>query len=173
MNIDTLIKRHIRDVADFPKQGIDFKDISGIFSQPDVSRQVIEAFRQHAQGEIDVVCGVESRGFIFGFPIALALHVPFVLVRKKGKLPPPTKTVFYDLEYGSAALEIVEGQIPPNSRVMIHDDVLATGGTANAAAELVNSLGATVTQFSFLIELSFLHGKDKLPPIEVVSLAKY
>lgn len=173
MNLATLIDQEIRTVANFPKEGIHFKDISGLFSNPNLSKQVIEAFAKQATGKVDVVCGIESRGFIFGFPLALALNVPFVLVRKKGKLPPPTVSVSYDLEYGSAELEIVEGQIPKGARVMIHDDVLATGGTANATKELVTLLGGEVVQFSFLIELDFLHGRDRLSNTEIVSLLHY
>lgn len=173
MSLSARIDQEIRTVTNFPKEGIQFKDISGLFSNPQLSKEVIEEFAQQAIGKVDLVCGVESRGFIFGFPIALALEVPFVLVRKKGKLPPPTKSVSYDLEYGSAELEIVEGQIPAGARVMIHDDVLATGGTANATKELVELLGGDVTQMSFLIELDFLNGREKLGDTAIVSLLHY
>lgn len=173
MTLENKIKAAIRNIPNFPKEGIDFKDISGIFLNPGLSKEIIEELAAKAKGKVDAVCGVESRGFIFGFPLALALDVPFILVRKKGKLPPPTRSVSYDLEYGSAALEVVEHHIEEGMRILIHDDVLATGGTANATAQLVESLGGTVAQFNFLVELDFLNGREKLGEAEVVSLIHY
>lgn len=160
----------LRTIPDFPKQGIAFKDISPLFQQPDLCKKIIDYFANKAANETDVICGIESRGFIFGLPIALALNLPFVLIRKKGKLPPPTISIAYDLEYGSAELEIVKGQIKSGQRVLIHDDILATGGTANACAQLVQQLGAEVSQFSFLLELDELNGREQLGTTEVVCL---
>lgn len=170
MQLEQRIQNALRNVPDFPKKGIQFKDISGIFQQTDLSKDIIKEFADAARGKVDVVCGIESRGFIFGFPIALALNLPFVLIRKKGKLPPPTIGVAYKLEYGSAELEMVQGQIQPNQRVLIHDDVLATGGTAAACAQLIEQMDATVAQYSFLLDLKALKGREKLTDCEVVSL---
>ncbi|MFT5833806.1 MAG: adenine phosphoribosyltransferase, partial [Cognaticolwellia sp.] len=130
-----------------------------------LSKDITEAFVEHAQSlEIDMICGLESRGFLFGNSIAQALGVPFVLIRKQGKLPRETETFAYDLEYGSAVVEVHREDIPKGSRVLIHDDLLATGGTAFAAASLIQKLEAEVVGFSFIIELSFLNGKDRILP---------
>ena len=169
-NLNQRINQSLRTVPDFPKKGIQFKDISPIFQDAALCKDIITYFAEQATGKVDVVCGIESRGFIFGLPVALELNIPFVLIRKKGKLPPPTIGVAYDLEYGSAELEVVEKQITPGQRVMIHDDILATGGTANACAKLINQLGGKVVQFSFLLELSELNGRQKLASKEVVCI---
>lgn len=153
---------HIDSVADFPKAGILFKDISPIFTNPDLYRKIIADFADYSRGKIDVVCGIESRGFLFGISIANALNIPFVMLRKKGKLPPPLLSQSYDLEYGSCEIEMKKGIIQPHHRVLIHDDLLATGGTAQAAAILVEKQGARVAQFSFLIGLKDLNGTEKL-----------
>ena len=173
MKLAKEVESFIRVVEDFPEKGISFKDFSGVFQNPEISKKVINYFAEQAKGKVDVVCGIESRGFILGFPIALALDVPFVMIRKKGKLPPPTVEATYDLEYGSATLELVEGQIEKGARVLIHDDVLATGGTAMACAELVKKVGATPAQFNFLIELEFLKGREKLKDTEIVTILNY
>ena len=174
MNLVENIQNHIRIVEDFPQEGISFKDFSQIFQNPKLSQEIIKAFAHEVRGKVDVVCGIESRGFIFGFPIALELGIPFVMVRKKGKLPPPVVAASYQLEYGEAVLEIVENQIPKGSRVLIHDDVLATGGTAMACSELVKKVGCQVAYFSFLIELNFLNGREKLNDTENIhSLISY
>ena len=123
-----------------------------------------------SRGKVDVVCGIESRGYIFGIAIAVKLGVPFVLIRKKGKLPPPFISEKYDLEYGTSEIEMKINQIQKGQRVLIHDDLLATGGTAKAAANLVKREGGKVTQFSFLIELRDLGGKEKLEQIEEVKV---
>ncbi len=167
------IKSVIRTIPNFPKEGIQFKDISPIFQDPQLSKRIINAFAKEAKGKIDAICGIESRGFIFGFPIALALDIPFILIRKEGKLPPPTLAVSYDLEYGSTTIEVIKEQLKEGMRIMIHDDVLATGGTAVACAKLVTELGATVSQFTFLLELDDLQGRKKLKGSEVVSLVNY
>lgn len=160
----------LRTIPDFPKSGIQFKDISPLFQNADLCKEIIHYFVEQARGKVDVICGIESRGFIFGLPIALELDIPFVLIRKKGKLPPPTINIAYDLEYGSAELEMVKDQIQPGQRVMIHDDILATGGTANACAQLVEQLGANVVQYSFILELGELNGRKKLENTEIICL---
>ena len=124
--------------------------------------EVIADLADFSRGKVDVVCGIESRGYLFGIAIAVALEVPFVLIRKKGKLPPPFVSEKYALEYGTAEIEMRTNQIQPNQRVLIHDDLLATGGTAAAAAELINKLGANVVGFNFIVGLSFLKGEEKL-----------
>ncbi|MFZ4930561.1 adenine phosphoribosyltransferase [Chryseobacterium sp. Mn2064] len=160
-----LIKRleeTIENIPDFPIPGIQFKDISPIFLNPKLYEDVIAELVAFSKGKIDAVCGIESRGYLFGIAIAVALEVPFILIRKAGKLPPPVVSESYDLEYGSAVIETREGQIKPGQRILIHDDLLATGGTTEAAAKLVEKQGATVSQFSFLIGLKGLNGDEKL-----------
>ena len=156
------LENAIENVADFPIPGIQFKDISPIFLDPKLYEEVIADLVSFSKGKVDAVCGIESRGYLFGIAIAVALEVPFILIRKKGKLPPPTISEKYDLEYGSAEIETREGQIKPGQRILIHDDLLATGGTTEAAAKLVEKQGAIATQFSFLIGLKDLGGKEKL-----------
>lgn len=152
----------IENISDFPKKGINFKDITPIFLNPELYEEVIAEFVKFSKGKVDVVCGIESRGYLFGIAIATALKVPFVLIRKKGKLPPPIIGEKYDLEYGSAEIEMRVGQLYQGQRVLIHDDLLATGGTTEAAARLVQKQGAIVSQFSFLIGLKDLKGAEKL-----------
>ena len=152
----------IENIADFPIPGIQFKDISPIFADPKLYQEVIDDLVTFSKGKVDAVCGIESRGYLFGIAIAVALDVPFILIRKKGKLPPPIISEKYDLEYGSAEIETREGQIKQGQRILIHDDLLATGGTTEAAAKLVEKQGAEVVQFSFLIALIDLNGKEKL-----------
>ncbi|MDO5656004.1 MAG: adenine phosphoribosyltransferase [Flavobacteriaceae bacterium] len=174
MMLQQKLDSHIRIIEDFPQKGISFKDFSGIFQNPGLSREIISEFASHFDGKVDLVCGIESRGFIFGFPLALELNVPFVMVRKKGKLPPPVVSATYQLEYGEATLEIVEGQIPKDARVLIHDDVLATGGTAAACSQLVKAVGAKPLYYSFLIELEFLNGRSNISNTsEIFSLISY
>ena len=152
----------IENIPDFPKPGIQFKDITPIFLQPKLYEEVIQDLANFSRGKIDAVCGIESRGYLFGIAIAVALEVPFILIRKKGKLPPPFVSQKYDLEYGSAEIEMRTGQIKAGQRILVHDDLLATGGTTEAAAKLVEKQGATVAQFSFLIGLKELQGEKKL-----------
>ena len=166
----------IRAVPDFPKEGILFRDITPVLEDPLLCRAAIEGFREALLGTpVDAIAGIESRGFLFGMPLALALGVPFVTVRKKGKLPWRTVSHKYQLEYGSAEVEMHVDSVKPGMRVLVHDDLLATGGTAAAAAELVTMQGGRVAGFSFLIELSFLHGIRKLEPYnaKVVTLKTY
>src|SRR5690606_9031840 len=128
----------------------------------DLYEDIIEDLASFSRGKIDAVCGIESRGYLFGIAIAVALKVPFILIRKAGKLPPPFVGEKYDLEYGSAEIEMRTGQIKPGQRILIHDDLLATGATTEAAARLVNKQGAVVSQFSFLIGLKALEGEKRL-----------
>ena len=156
------LEETIENSPDFPIPGIQFKDISPIFLDPKLYEDVIADLAAFSKGKVDAVCGIESRGYLFGIAIAVALEVPFILIRKAGKLPPPVISEKYDLEYGSAIIETREGQIKPGQRILIHDDLLATGGTTEAAAKLVEKQGATVSQFSFLIGLKDLNGDEKL-----------
>lgn len=165
----------IENIPDFPIPGIQFKDISPIFLNPKLYEEVIADLVAFSKGKVDAVCGIESRGYLFGIAIAVALEVPFILIRKAGKLPPPIISESYDLEYGSAVIETREGQIKPGQRILIHDDLLATGGTTEAAAKLVEKQGATVSQFSFLIGLKGLNGDEKLKKFnaEVYHILEY
>ncbi len=170
------IKQIIRDVPDFPKPGIIFKDITPILKSPDLCNEIAHALAEQLQGlQIDVVAGIESRGFLFGLALAQKLNVPFVPIRKAGKLPYKTVQQSYDLEYGSATLEVHEDAFEAGQNVLIHDDLLATGGTVVAASQLVQKLGAKVAGYSFLINLAFLNGKDRLTTYSenVLSLADY
>lgn len=162
MNLET-IKHTIRDVPDFPKPGIIFKDITPILKNPEMVKFIVEHIKnQFVHHEIDVVAGVESRGFLFGMLLAQALGKPFVPVRKAGKLPFKTLSKTYDLEYGTATIEMHTDAFEKGQKVLLHDDLLATGGTVLASAELIEQLGAELAGFSFLISLDFLEGKEKL-----------
>ena len=159
------IKATVRDVADFPKPGILFKDITPILGDSDLCKQIVEALAVHARAcNAEIIAGVESRGFLFGMMLANHLELPFVPIRKAGKLPYHTISYEYDLEYGSAEIEVHTDAFPAGSKVLVHDDLLATGGTAEAAAQLVAKCDAEVAGFSFLIGLSFLNGEEKLLP---------
>lgn len=161
-NLSEKIDQNIARVTDFPKEGIQYKDITSLFQNPELCTEIVTEFAKFSHGKIDAVCGIESRGFLFGIQIAQKLSVPFVLIRKQGKLPPPTVSESYDLEYGSATIEVQPQYITEGMRVLIHDDVLATGGTAEASAKLVEKCGGVVTQFSFIADLTFLNGNEKL-----------
>ena len=169
------LENTIQNIPDFPKPGIQFKDITPIFLDPKLYEDVIDDLANFSRGKIDAVCGIESRGYLFGIAIAVALEVPFILIRKKGKLPPPFISEKYDLEYGSEEIEMRTGHIKSGQRILIHDDLLATGGTTEAAAKLVKKQGAEVAQFSFLIALSDLNGTEKLKQFdaEVYSILQY
>ena len=168
----------IRNIPDFPKPGIQFKDITPIFLDAklcdEIAESIINSFL-HNHGKIDAVCAIESRGFFIGILIANKLQIPLFPVRKKGKLPAQTKSYTYDLEYGSATLEIHTEVIKSKWNVMIHDDLLATGGTAMAAAELVKEEGGKIAGFSFITELDFLNGREKILPYSknIVSVINY
>lgn len=170
------IKQIIRDVPDFPKPGIIFKDITPILKNPELCNEIAAALAEQLNGvKVDVVAGIESRGFLFGLALAQQLNVPFVPIRKAGKLPYKTIQQSYDLEYGSATLEVHEDAFDAGQKVLIHDDLLATGGTVVAASALVQKLGAEVAGYSFLINLDFLNGKDRLKTFSenIFSLADY
>lgn len=176
MNIESQIKSTVRNVPDFPKPGINFKDISPILENPQLSQEIVNEFAAKLKDKnIDAIVGVESRGFIYGMPLALALNIPFILIRKKGKLPYDTIEYTYDLEYGTATVEMHVDSIKKDWNVFIHDDLLATGGTAIAAAELVKQQGGNVAGFGFIIELSFLNGTDRLKDYSenIINLATY
>ena len=161
--LETRIKQTLRDVADFPKPGIIFKDITPVLKDAALCAEITTALAEQLKDvKIDVVAGIESRGFLFGLALAQVLNVPFVPIRKAGKLPYKTIQQSYDLEYGSATLEVHEDAFTPGQNILIHDDLLATGGTVVAASKLVNQLQANVIAYSFLISLDFLNGKDRL-----------
>jgi adenine phosphoribosyltransferase len=168
------LKALIREVPDFPKPGINFYDITTLLKDNTGYRDVIDALRVNAATvPCDVILGIEARGFMFAPTVAYALGKGFIPVRKPGKLPHQTSKVEYALEYGKDTLEIHSDAIAPGQRVLIVDDVLATGGTASAVGQLVESLGGTVAGFSFVIELDFLNGRDKLGNYAVSSLIHY
>jgi adenine phosphoribosyltransferase len=164
MTLEEEIKATIVDVVDFPKPGIIYKDITPIFENPKLSQRIVEAlYEVYKDQKIDAVTGLESRGFLFGMPLAVRLGVPFILIRKKKKLPREVYSVSYQLEYGESTVEMHTDAVKPGQRVLIHDDVLATGGTATAAAQLITMAGGEIAGFSFLTELSFLNGRNALP----------
>lgn len=176
MDVNVAIRNTIRTIPDFPKPGIQFKDITPILENPVVSRAIVAEFVKLYHGiKVDAVAGVESRGFLFGLPLAMELNVPFIIVRKKGKLPAETVSFKYDLEYGSAEIEVHKGAIKKGMNVLVHDDLLATGGTAGAAAQLIEKEEGIVAGFSFLIELNELKGREKLVRFEtpIISLVRY
>ncbi|MEO9481545.1 MAG: adenine phosphoribosyltransferase [Maribacter dokdonensis] len=167
-------KSFIRDVPNFPKDGIIFKDITPLLKSPEMLNKTTEALAQLVNGQkIDKVVGMESRGFIFGPLLASRLNAGFVPIRKPGKLPSTSLSETYDLEYGTDTLEIHTDSIQKGDMVLIHDDVLATGGTASAACKLVEKLGGTIVQCNFLIEITFLEGISKIEDYEAKSLLKY
>jgi adenine phosphoribosyltransferase len=164
----------IRDVPDFPKPGIMFKDITTLLKEPTAFRQVIDLFTDRYRGAgLDAVAAVESRGFIFGAPVAYNLGLSFVPVRKVGKLPAETVVEEYALEYGTATIEVHRDAIGPGKRVLIIDDLLATGGTIRATANLIEKLGAEVAGLAFLVELSFLNGRERLRGYDIHALLTY
>jgi len=161
--IEEKLKSIIRDIPDFPKPGITFKDITPLFQNPALSKEIIHYLSEKYEGSgVSAVLGVESRGFFFGFALAQELGLPFIPVRKPGKLPYETISHDYELEYGTSSIEIHVDTIKPGDNVLIHDDLLATGGTALAAAELVKKLKGKVSAFSFLVELGFLNGRERI-----------
>jgi adenine phosphoribosyltransferase len=175
---DWCVSRHVQEPPVFLDKytGINFKDITTILLDTSLSNEIIDAFIERLKGkQIDAIVGVESRGFLFGFLLANKMGVPFIPIRKVGKLPGETLKYKYDLEYGSAEVEVHKSDIKKGWNIVVHDDLLATGGTACAASELIQKLGANVAAFAFLISLDYLNGNEKLEKYskEIISLKKY
>lgn len=174
--IEDKIKAVIRDVVDFPKPGIVFKDITPIMLDAQLSTEIVDHLvEMYRDKGIDKIAGIESRGFLFGYPVAMKLGIPFVMIRKAGKLPYHKISHSYDLEYGSATIEMHVDAVGKGERVLVHDDLLATGGSAGAAAELIRKCGGEIAGFNFLVELDFLKGKDNLKQFSenIVNLVRY
>jgi adenine phosphoribosyltransferase len=168
------IERTIRNIPDFPKPGIQFKDITPVLADARLFAGCIDLLTQDIKpGTVDAVVGIDARGFIFAAAAAMKLEAGFVPIRKKGKLPYQTHEQEYDLEYGTATIAMHVDALKPGSKVLLIDDLLATGGTAAAAAALVQKLGGEILEIAFLIELSFLHGRDKLKQYPIRSLVVY
>ncbi len=168
------LKKHIRDIPNFPQEGIIFKDISTLLKNKDAFKKSIDTLAKKFKSErIDYIVGVEARGFIFGSALAYKLGAGFIPVRKKGKLPYKTNSITYKLEYGTDTLEIHEDALPKKARVLVVDDLLATGGTITAVVDLVKSQGATIVAVAFLVELQFLKGKERLKKYPIYSLIQY
>ena len=168
------LENYIRDIKDFPKPGIVFKDITPLLSNPQVSKACLEQLLDLVGNQkIDTVVGVEARGFFFGNSLAQSLNAGFVPVRRPGKLPADTISQTYDLEYGTDTLQIHKDAIKPGDRVLIHDDILATGGTAKAVCNLVERLGGVIVQCNFLIALDFLQGAQKINKYPITSVLHY
>lgn len=168
------LEEYVRSIPDFPEKGIIFRDVTSVLQDADGLKLAIDSMQELLKDvDFDVVVGAESRGFVFGTPIAYNLHKPFVLVRKKGKLPCETISKEYDLEYGSAVIEMHKDSIKPGQKVVLVDDLIATGGTIQAAAELVEALGGEVVKIIFLMELAGLKGREKLARYDVASVIRY
>jgi adenine phosphoribosyltransferase len=168
------LRPFIRDIPDFPKPGILFKDITPLLADPTAFQVSIDLLSIHYAGQgIDAIAAAEARGFLFAAPLALKLHVPLVPLRKPGKLPYRSYSLKYDLEYGSAELQMHVDGVSPGQRVLLVDDVLATGGTMAAGAQLIEQARATVAGCAFLVELSFLNGRSKIAGYDVYSLLRY
>ena len=168
------VEDYIRSIPDFPEPGIIFRDVTSVLQDADGLKLAIDEMAKLLEGvECDVIAGAESRGFIFGMPLAYLLHKPFVLIRKAGKLPCETVEKTYDLEYGTATIEIHKDAIKPGDKVVLLDDLIATGGTMKAAAELVEELGGEVVEMLFLIELVDLKGREVLSDYKVDSVVKF
>ena len=168
------IEDYVRSIPDFPEPGIIFRDVTSILQDADGLKLAIDSMQECLKDtEVDVIVGTESRGFMFGVPIAYNLHKPFVPVRKKGKLPCETVSRSYDLEYGSATIEMHRDSIKPGQKVAVIDDLIATGGTVEAAVKLIEELGGEVVKIVFLMELAGLKGRERLAGYDVASVIKY
>jgi adenine phosphoribosyltransferase len=169
------LKALIRDVPDYPSEGILFRDLTPVMADPKAMLHITETLSERLRSlNVEALAAIDSRGFIFGAPVAAALDIPFVPIRKAGKLPPPVVGVDYSLEYGSARLEMTTTAVGKGQRVAVVDDLLATGGSAGAGVKLVTELGAEVASIAFLVELEFLNGRSVLPTgIDVFSMVKY
>lgn len=168
------LRKIIRDIPDFPKPGIIFRDITPIMEDGVTLAKIIDRFKErYLSRGIDRIAGIEARGFIFGSALAYALGKGFVILRKKGKLPRKTIGVTYDLEYGTDSIHIHDDSIRPGDRVLVVDDLFATGGTARAACELIEKAGGVVVECAVVVELAFLKGREKLGDVELFSLLQY
>ncbi|MDY5862704.1 adenine phosphoribosyltransferase [Agathobacter sp.] len=168
------VKDYIRTIPDFPEKGIMFRDVTSVIQDADGLKLAIDEMIKRLDGlDFDVIAGAESRGFVFGMPIAYALHKPFVMVRKAGKLPCETVSKTYDLEYGTATIEMHKDSVKPGQKVVLVDDLIATGGTMQAAAGLVEELGGEVVKMLFLIELAGLNGRKLLSKYDVDAVVSY
>ena len=168
------LEEYVVSIPDFPEKGIIFRDVTSILQDADGLQLSIDSLQKFLEGvEFDVIAGTESRGFIFGVPVAYNMHKPFIPVRKKGKLPRETVSKKYDLEYGTAEIEIHKDAIQPGQKVVIIDDLIATGGTVKAAAELFEELGGEVVKMVFVMELAGLKGRDKLAEYDIDSAIIY
>ena len=168
------IEEYVRSITDYPEPGIIFRDVTSILQDPDGLKLSIDLIQEKLEGlDFDVIAGTESRGFIFGVPVAYNLHKAFVPVRKKGKLPCETVSMDYDLEYGTATIEMHKDSIRPGQRVVLIDDLIATGGTIEAAIKLIEQLGGVVVKVVFLMELAGLKGREKLSGYDVDSVIGY
>ena len=168
------LEDYVRTIPDFPEPGIMFRDITTILSDADGLKLAIDEMQKTLDGvDFDVIAGAESRGFIFGAAIAYNMHKPFILIRKKGKLPCETVEQSYDLEYGQATIEVHKDAVEPGQKVIIIDDLIATGGTVEAAAKLIEKLGGEVVKMVFLMELKGLNGREKLAKYDVASVISY
>ena len=174
--IEDSIKKSIRDIPDFPKPGIIFKDITPLLKDQKLCSQIVEAFVVELEGlAFDAIAGIESRGFLFGLMLANRLNKPFIPIRKAGKLPFTTIHQSYDLEYGSAIIEVHEDAFEPGAKILVHDDLLATGGTVEATSLLIEKMNGVIAGFTFIVSLDFLNGEQKLKKFSenVYTLAKY
>ncbi len=172
-NLKVALRGLIRDVPDFPKAGIIFKDITPLLANPEVFTQVVGLIASEWVGKIDVIAALDARGFIFGGAVAMEMHTPLVILRKKGKLPGQIYSISYGLEYGTDTLEMHKDALKPGMRVLVIDDLLATGGTAKAARDLIKLSGARVVGYSFIVELDGLGGRERLNGCTVQSLVLY
>lgn len=168
------LEEYVVSIPDFPEKGIIFRDVTSVLQDAEGLKLAIDEIQKRLDGvDFDVIAGTESRGFIFGMPVAYNLHKPFVLVRKKGKLPRETVSMEYELEYGSAVIEMHKDAVQPGQKVVLIDDLIATGGTIEAAAKLVEQLGGEVVKIVFLMELAGLKGREKLAKYDVDSVICY
>ena len=168
------IEDYVRTIPDFPEPGIQFRDITSVLQDPDGLKLSVDLFMEQLNGiDFDVIVGMESRGFLFGMPVAYAMGKPFVPIRKKGKLPCETISAEYDLEYGTASIELHRDAIAPGQRVVLIDDLIATGGTIAAGARLIEQLGGKIAKIVCLIELKGLEGRKKLEQYDVSSIIAY
>lgn len=161
MTVEKKLRSVIRDVRDFPKEGVVFKDITPIFKDAELCSEIVDVFEEEFKDlQLDAIVGIESRGFLFGFLLANRLGIPFIPIRKEGKLPANTYKQSYNLEYGQSTIEIHQDAFHPGARILLHDDLLATGGTIEAASKLIKKMGGQITAFAFVVGLEFLNGKE-------------